>query len=380
MPDEEPQVKKQVSQVPRAQRALLLRENDFVHANPARAVAHPIRHNDHVIRQKKVGLVRLQKQFGPGTIYSPLVMRLHDAVITVRHVIGVIAAIMHNQRIQALHALQIIVQRLHQIEEPVLLLPERLVAVVNVEARHVLLLRPVVLRQRDLVPANGVLVPAAVAVAVGAIKRVALMQIVALGQRLRVRRFQEQRIFQILIGVQVARPAAPRHHEIVAVQHAHSQVLVGGRFQAADVFVHHRSVLEPLAIINQQGSRVACAARIGRAELEVVLVVRDDGGQRDGAVNVVVRVKHEQQVGLTARPIQRKGAVVREIDPLVAVQFAGNVYMGLREEILDNLAGCVGGPRVANDPVIKPELGTQHFQSAPNDVRLVLHDHVQAHG
>jgi hypothetical protein len=30
--------------------------------------------------------------------------------------------------------------------------------------------------------------------------------------------------------------------------------------------------------------------------------------------------------------------------------------------------------------VIKPELGTQHFQSAPNDVRLVLHDHVQAHG
>ena len=380
MPDEEPQVKNQVSQVPCGERALLLRENDFIHANPARAVAHPIRHNDHIIRQKKVGLVRLQKQFGPGTIDSPLVMRLHDAVITVRHVVSVFATVVHNQRIQALHALQIVVQRLHQVEEPVLLLPERLVALMHVEARHVLLLRPVVLSQRDLVPANGIRVPAAVAVAVGTIKRVALVQIVALGQRLRVRRFQQQSVLQILIGVPVARPAAPRHHEIVAVQNADPQVLVGRRLQAVDVFVHHRAELEPLAIINQQGSRVACAARVGCAELEVVLVVRDDGGQRDGAVNVVVRVKHEQQVGFAARPIQCQGAVVREIDPLVAIQFAGNVYMGLREEILDNLAGCVGGPRVANDPVIKPELGTQHFQSAPNDVRLVLHDHVQAHG
>ena len=62
-----------------------------------------------------------------------------------------------------------------------LLLSQRLVALMYVEARHVLLLRPVVLGQRDLVPADGVFVPAAVAVAVGAIKRVALVQWVALG-------------------------------------------------------------------------------------------------------------------------------------------------------------------------------------------------------
>ena len=108
-------------------------------------------------------------------------MRLHDAVITVRHVVSVLATVVHQQRIQALHALRVVRECLHQIEKPVLLLPERFVAVVHVEARQVLLLRPVVLGQRDLVPADGVLVPTVVAVAVGAIKRVALVQWVALG-------------------------------------------------------------------------------------------------------------------------------------------------------------------------------------------------------
>ena len=61
MPDEEPQVEKQVFEVPRVQNALLPRENEFVHANPARAVTHPIRHNDHVIRHEEVGLVGLQE-------------------------------------------------------------------------------------------------------------------------------------------------------------------------------------------------------------------------------------------------------------------------------------------------------------------------------
>ena len=75
MPDEEPQVKKQVSQVPCAEDALLPRENEFVHANPARAVAHPIRHNDHVIRHEEVGLVGFQKQLGIRCMFmSPLVV------------------------------------------------------------------------------------------------------------------------------------------------------------------------------------------------------------------------------------------------------------------------------------------------------------------
>ena len=278
---------------------------------------------------------------------------------------------------QALHALQIIVQRLHQVEKPVLLLPERLVALMQVEARHVLLLRPIVLGQRDLVPVNGVLAPAAVAVAVGAIKRVALVQWVTLGQGLGVRRSQNGRIFQILIGVLVARPAAPRHHVVIAFQHADTQVLIGRRLQAADVFVHDGVILEPLAVIDQQGARVACAV-IGSAEPEVVLVVRHGGGQHEGAVNVVVRVKHEQQVGFAVRVSERFRAVVREIDPLVAVQLAFNA-LGC-EKVLNDVAGCVGGPRVANDPVVKPDLGTQHGQGAANDVRLVLHDHVQAHG
>ena len=230
---------------------------------------------------------------------------------------------MHEQRIQALHALRVVRKRLHQIEKPVLLLPERLVALINAEARHVLLLRPVVLRQCDFIPADGVLVFAAVAVAVGAVKRVSLVQIVALGDRFGVRLFQEQRVLQILIGVLVARPAAPRHHEVVAIQDAHSQVLVGGRLQAADVLVHDRVVPEPLAIVDEQGSRVACA-EIGCTEFEVVLVVRDCGWHRNGAANVVVRVKHEQQVGFAECPIQCQGAVVRKIDPLVAVQLPLN--------------------------------------------------------
>ena len=58
---EKPQIEKQVAQVPMAECALLLSENDFIHANPARAVTHPVRNNDHVIRQVKVGLVGLQK-------------------------------------------------------------------------------------------------------------------------------------------------------------------------------------------------------------------------------------------------------------------------------------------------------------------------------
>ena len=117
---------------------------------------------------------------------------------------------------------------------------------------------------------------------------------------------------------------------------------------------------------------------MGGSELELVLVVRDGGGQRDGAANVVVRIKHEQQVGFTERVIQGQGAVVREIDPRVAVQLAFNA-LGCKK-LLDNLGGCVGGPRVANDPVIKPDFGTQHGQRATHDVRLVLHDHVQTHG
>ena len=117
---------------------------------------------------------------------------------------------------------------------------------------------------------------------------------------------------------------------------------------------------------------------IGRAEFEVVLVVRDGSWECNGAANVVVRVKHEQQVGFAERVTQCFCAVVCEIDPRIAVQLAFNA-LGC-EKILDNFAGCVGGSRVANDPVVKPDFGTQHGQRSANDVRLVLHDHVQTHG
>ena len=147
-------------------------------------------------------------------------MRLHDAVVPVRNFVHAFAAVVHHQRVQALHAFRVVRKRLHQIVKPELLLSQRFVTPIQVKARQVLLLRPVVLRQRHLVPANGVLRLAAVAIAVGTIKSVALVQGVLGLNRLRVRRFQKQGVLQILIGVLVARPAAPRHHAVVAVQNA----------------------------------------------------------------------------------------------------------------------------------------------------------------
>ena len=382
-------VVKEVPQVPVPDHALLLAENDFVHANPARAVAHPVRHDDHVIRQKEVGLVGLHEQLelGLNLQLRPLVMRLHDAVIVVRNlkidIVGcrwrAAAAIMLNQRVHPLRALQIIGQRFHQIEEPVLFLPERRVAVVRVNARQVLLLHPVVLRQRGFVPANGVLVSAAVPIAVGAIKGIPHVQVVAGGQRLGMRRFQQQRVLQVLVGIPVARPAAPRHHVVVAFQDANPPPFVRGRLQAGNVLVQDRVIPEALAVVDELGSGVRGIPRVGRAEFEVVLVVRHRRRQRDGAANGVVRVKHEQQVRFVVRVGQRLGAVVPEIDPLVAVQLARNVHP-VAEKVLNDFSGGVGGPRVANDPVVKPYLGAEHFQRLADEVRLVLHNHVQTHG
>ena len=68
MSDEKSQIEHEVSQVPCAHHAMLLFENGFIHANAARAVAHSIRHNDHVIWQKEAGLVRLQEQLATGFI------------------------------------------------------------------------------------------------------------------------------------------------------------------------------------------------------------------------------------------------------------------------------------------------------------------------
>ena len=99
MLNEESQIEKQVFEVPHTQNALLLSENDFIHANPARAVTHAVRHNDHVIWHEEVGLVGLQKQLGTGSgvrEHGPLIMRLHNAVIRVRHVVCILAAVMHE--------------------------------------------------------------------------------------------------------------------------------------------------------------------------------------------------------------------------------------------------------------------------------------------
>ena len=43
----------------------------------------------------------------------------------------------------------------------------------------------------------------------------------------------------------------------------------------------------------------------------------------------IVGVKNEQKIGLIECVFQRLGAVVPEINPLVAMQFAFNVYMFL---------------------------------------------------
>ena len=259
MPYKKSQVEYEIAQVPRTECAMLGFKNCFVHANAALAISHPIRHNDHVIRNKESGLVRFHKQFarvvrGGG--------HFDHAIITVCHFVHVFAAVMHQQRIHALHALHVVCNRFNQIEKPVLLLSQRLVALIHVEARHVLLLHPVVLRQRDFIPPNRVLVAPVVAIAVGAIERVALVQIVPLGKRFRVRLFQNDRIVQILVGVPVARPAASRNNVIIAIQYARD---CRRRFLTTDVFVQHGKIFEPFAIIYQLGARVV-HARCGVSE------------------------------------------------------------------------------------------------------------------
>jgi hypothetical protein len=89
----------------------------------------------------------------------------------------------------------------------------------------------------------------------------------------------------------------------------------------------------------------------------------------------VICVKHEQKIGFIECVFQCESAIVCKVDPFITVQFAFNVF--LRKEFADYLSGGVRGPRVANHPVVKSYLGTQHFQSATNDVRLILDNHVQ---
>ena len=247
---EKSQVEHEIAEVPSTECAMLGFENRFVHANAALAISHAIRHNDHVIRNVEAGFVRFHKQLARIVRDGG---HFDHAVITVRQFVHAFAAVMHQQRIQALHALRVVCKRFNQIIKPVLFLVQRLVALVHVQARHVFFLSPVVLRQRDFIPPNRVLVPPMIAIAVGAIKCVALVKIVPLGKRVCVCLFQRDRVVQILIGVLVPRTAASRKQVILAIQYAH---FCRRRFLTTDVFVQHGKIFEPFAIIYQLGARV----------------------------------------------------------------------------------------------------------------------------
>lgn len=79
-------------------------------------------------------------------------------------------------------------------------------------------------------------------------------------------------------------------------------------------------------------------------------------------------------IGFVEGAFQRPGAVVPKVDPFVLHQFALNAL--LRKELADHLSGVISGTRVANHPVIKPNVAAQILQGWHNHVRLVLDNHV----
>ena len=252
-------------------------------------------------------------------------------------------------------------------------LAQRFITLIRIKTRQIFFLRPVVLRERDSVPFYCVFMPSAIAIAVRTIECITFIQVIPIGQRDGMGSRQNGGVLQILIGVLVARPAASRNQVIVAVQNADAR---WRRFLTTDEFVQHRQVFEPFAIVYYLRARVI-HPRFRHPELQVIFVKCNFRRNGDGAMQFIVRVKHEQQVGFIERPFERKRTVVPKINPLVAMQLSWNVFFV--EEFRDYLSGVVARTRVANDPVVKPYFGTQHVQSSTNDVRLILDNHVQAY-
>ena len=61
----------------------------------------------------------------------------------------------------------------------------------------------------------------------------------------------------------------------------------------------------------------------------MVFIARHFTRNAEGAVQFIVGVKNEQKIGLIECVFQRLGAVVPEINPLVAMQLAFNARVGL---------------------------------------------------
>ena len=91
-------------------------------------------------------------------------------------------------------------------------------------------------------------------------------------------------------------------------------------------------------------------------------------------MNFVVGVKNEEQIGLSECAVKSQGPVMCEIGPLIGKKFADNALFF--EKLTDNVLCSVGGAGVTDNPVIKCDFVTQHFQCASNNMGFILDDHV----
>jgi hypothetical protein len=170
------------------------------------------------------------------------------------------------------------------------------------------------------------------------------------------------------IGVRIASAGA-----VLVRDRANSlQLRLRPRFFAHDVLVQDALV--------SPGKRVAdkLPARVGPAVERDLHDVHVGGQPRETEVCVqledLVRINDEDIVGAPAGQLQRLRAIAAEVPPRALDQLARQV----RELLSHDLLGAVGGAGIDDHPRVdqRPHRG----KAASDDTRLVLDDHVEAHG
>jgi hypothetical protein len=176
---------------------------------------------------------------------------------------------------------------------------------------------------------------------------------------------QQIAVARVLLRIPVAVAEATRLDVIVAFQ-----ALTLERLVTLDVFVNDTLVADPQPVAEQQR---APEDAVG-GSLAQLVNVQAQPAEIDCAHNPVVGVDDPDVVTAALGEVERLGPVVAEIAPGPFVQLTGDAAAA--HVIADQVLGPVVGARVHDHPRV--DVGRDRVERLGDDVRLVLHDHVQA--
>ena len=133
--------------------------------------------------------------------------------------------------------------------------------------------------------------------------------------------------------------------------------------------MEYADILPFLSVIEQLPAAIGCEGETVGIGVQY--------GQLEVTFNAVIGIPDKDIVGLVIGMMEGDGAIMAKVEPGIVRNGAGNPLF--IKEGFDEVLGIVGGARIADNIGVELNVGPEVVKGVYNDMRLILHNHIQAY-